>query len=751
MNKVTITGQKAIETPKLKRQTKWGSFNLIVTIVLFFLAIFIRFGGLIPFQCFLKDVIKHWFFWALIFLAMLIHIKRIIAFIRNLFFTVKYILFHYEPSNLQETSEFYPERPKNPDEQDEFNIGHIVDRIYNSVLKQTSLQTLIIGIDGRLGIGKSSLMNFIKGRFGKEKEFITVSVNPWLYKDEKAIFEGLFSSLFHEIKTKSGFALLKVDSKVNDFIKSLEFAFNIGPLSMKVPPSDLSIEKAKNDFEDWFRQFPWKVLIFIDDLERCDPKESLLVFKLLREFLYIKKFIFIVGYNKENLQEKFNIDVEKFVDLEIPLGIEKESLWNWFHKLIKKHKDLYEEIKDIDENDTINNDFNKIFYGYCNTPRKCKQILNDLIFSFPIVKGKVYFPHFAMLTIMRRDIPSLYNLLADGLIWLLQEDTYKVLGKDDKYFKNEVEILVKSVLKKETKEADKNLEKRIYEYLEILSYEIYYVWDRETSSITPGFRHTLKDESTQKMVERMHDKAFFRKNYTEAYFIWRPLSHTYTDDSFDVLLNTFNALPNEESKIEKATYEIERVIKDEKLESLLGLIQRNDITIYDRQLDKVFIQGLARIKKFPYGSGTSLVKTALSLVSRTSGKNFVDTAMLLIQNSKNPVFLSILNLHLFVQSRFSGLSSEEIGDVRNTLKNEIQKQYSEILAKDIACPFEVYGIDNVNQLEFLRVWGDIPSIVQYLENLDKKDKDHAKLIKSYIKVNASGDNFYKNLADALKI
>lgn len=758
-----------IYSPKYKVKLRFTSiFTLLGTIILL-AALFCRFGSILFFYFSLyfhyyifPAINKNWLFLIVVIIGIIFAFspiyKKIGKFFRNIFRSFKYLFCIKELLESSKDS-FYEERPKESLEEDEYGMKHMVERITKAIIEQNVNQKLIIGLNGKLGIGKSTVMNFVNDQLKKEQQgnFVIASVKSWVYKDEKALIEGIFSSLLNSIKRKAGFSF--TNKAVKDFIKSMEISLNISPtpymgssINLKRQPRDLTIEDARKDFEKRFNEFPWRAIVFIDDLDRCNKEEILLVFKILREFLYIKKFTFIVGYDKEKVESRIDIDIEKYVDLEIPVNIEQNDILNWFYNELSNIKEIREEVKDIYQEGVIKNDFNEILRGYCDTPRKSKLILNELRFSFPVVRDKLYFPHFAMLTIMRRDTPSLYNFLADGGFWILQEGAYELFGKAVNLFEKGVKSLVGNILAKENKKEDRAFEEKIYKYLDFLSYDISYSIITNTGEINPEYK-IKQDDYIQKRMERWHDKAIFQKFYTEAYFIWKTPSYAYADSLFDVLLSSINSFSTEEEKIERIRYETERVIDEKKFESFLNLIERYKTKIYELKLNSIFMQGIARIEKYPYELNDKLIKLAASFVPRQPTDSLLEIAKLLIKNAKNPLFLSgvyfqTVLAHSFMYEEDQNKAKEIKAFVENSLKPDVQMQFKEILAKDVKCPFHDFALD-VNDLNFFQFWGDAQLIADYLKKLLDKEKNCANKIIYYMRDLSEHVNLYREILQIL--
>jgi len=503
----------------------------------------------------------------------------------------------------------YSERPIKSKKEDEFGIAHLADKICEIITIEPKNSSYILGINGRIGIGKTSLMNLIKEKIKEKKEFKIISFNPWYYKD----LESLIIGFIQQVKEKPFVEFLKT------ILNAISINFGPFELSLREIKKKQSIEEATKKFKKWLGSKKIFFLIFIDDLDRCDKKEIHLVLKLMREFLNLPKIFIIVGYDKEILKEKAEMDIEKFVDLEVPLNIEKEKIINWFFKELEEvEKDVKNKIAEAFEL----SDFKMIIYEYFDTPRKAKQILNDLILTYPLVKGKVNFLSFLILAIMRREILSLYNFLAKGGYWILHELPTEFI-KNSQLLEKEINTIIERILKEEKKEGDRNLKLKICRYLNLLSYRIGYGIIVNTGEIQIGLK-TIDKEEILKQVLLFSEKAIFNKHYTEAYFIFRYPSYTYEDESFERLLEVLSSIEKEEERAERVKCEIEDCGKNRKLESFLEIIKNNVGIIFDKKLENAFIIGFALLEKYPYEFTNQISSVVVRLMGSLIFKEYLE-------------------------------------------------------------------------------------------------------------------------------
>lgn len=223
---------------------------------------------------------------------------------------------------------------------DLLNFSYLAEQVIE-ITKDKSLSPATIGVYGDWGSGKSTLMKMVKKSLDKDKNTLTVEFNGWLfegYEDAKTALCGTIldemnshKTLFAKGKDKIKSLLKKVDGGklLSKGIKGgLDFFLTggIGTITeltltgiisaVKQKAGDVSEdeikkvidalktdetkrEKIKNfrkTFEEVFKVCEGdRLVVFIDELDRCTPDTVLDIFEAIRLFLYVPGTTFIIG------------------------------------------------------------------------------------------------------------------------------------------------------------------------------------------------------------------------------------------------------------------------------------------------------------------------------------------------------------------------------------------------------------------------------------------------------------------------
>lgn len=251
-----------------------------------------------------------------------------------------------------------------------------------NVLQNPQMLPISIGVFGSWGTGKSTILNLIEQNLKhveKKDDYIIIRFDAWLYQG----FDDARASLLEVITTEIA-KLVKEDEKL------YEKAINIGKrinklrvlgwaaegtaLAFGVPTFGLlskaidsigngingsaeeidvhniteiitkgkenlkdiineekssapkEISALKSEFEDLLGSLNKKIIVFVDNLDRCLPKQAIQTLESLRLFLFMKNTAFVIAADEEMIRfavkEHFN-------------GIDERHITDYLDKLIQ--------------------------------------------------------------------------------------------------------------------------------------------------------------------------------------------------------------------------------------------------------------------------------------------------------------------------------------------------------------------------------------------------------------------------------
>ncbi|HMS65748.1 MAG TPA: tetratricopeptide repeat protein [Ignavibacteria bacterium] len=277
---------------------------------------------------------------------------------------------------------------------------------------------LSIGIYGDWGSGKTSFMKLIQESLNHDaeerlksddqKEIIkSIWFDAWKYDKMGDIRISLINVILSEIKKDRDVTGFFMRSKINKLAKRIDW-YGLGKKALTggivaLPPpfsvvgkfvsenvykkgGDSNTSELIRDFENEFGEIVdqfvgdrGKLVVFIDDLDRCDPDKTIEIFESIKVFMNNIKSVFVIGMDAEViktvLKNKFGDKsyqyLDKIVQFEYPMPSYKKVISDFI-----ENKNLR-----VDENISSQAD---ILKHAGSNPRTIKRMLN--VFSFQIKK-----------------------------------------------------------------------------------------------------------------------------------------------------------------------------------------------------------------------------------------------------------------------------------------------------------------------------------------------------------------------------
>jgi CheY-like chemotaxis protein len=206
---------------------------------------------------------------------------------------------------------------------DPFHFSGLARELKSLILASRNSTPFTIGIEAAWGRGKSSLMGQLHAELKKPDgnggvEIRPVSFNAWTAEGQD-VLEGLVKSVLaamdknalrRALRKKRLIGILKIP------LLLIAGWLRVGSLvdqAWNAMSADARTRNQVNDvvtkaMKDWFAHVgeagPDRlIVVFIDDLDRCAPKQVLRVFEGLKVYLDAPGFVFVIGYDEGVITE----------------------------------------------------------------------------------------------------------------------------------------------------------------------------------------------------------------------------------------------------------------------------------------------------------------------------------------------------------------------------------------------------------------------------------------------------------------
>jgi predicted KAP-like P-loop ATPase len=318
---------------------------------------------------------------------------------------------------------FSSDKPVKLIEQDKFQRYTFSKRIAQTIINRNSTDGIVIGIYGKWGEGKTSILNFIKEEIRKEESILILTFNPWRYNDEDKLMEDFFKKiatlLDKELETKK--------EKFGKFIKKYGsltsfFGADISYIGGNIGAVDLEVLKERID--ELLEDGENKLVIIIDDIDRLDKQEIYSLFRLVKLNADFSNTTYILSFDDRMVAsaigERFGNGNEKagqnFLEkiIQVPLHIpqaQPDALEIFCSELVYKAINESELELSDGEIQRFSSEFLSNVLIRLKTPRLAIRYGNSLSFVLPLLKGEVNHVDLMLIEAIKVFYPNHYHFI----------------------------------------------------------------------------------------------------------------------------------------------------------------------------------------------------------------------------------------------------------------------------------------------------------------------------------------------------
>lgn len=325
---------------------------------------------------------------------------------------------------------FLSDNPIGDPGEDRFQRAPFAQRIADSIIDSNSRNTMVIGIYGAWGEGKTSVLEMIEKHLADKESIISLTFNPWRYKDEDGLLKQFFTLLAASLNTR----LQKKKEKIGEILKEygeyididLPFVGSPGKKAVKAGEalSRVSIEELKKRIESILLENKKRIVVMIDDIDRLEKEEIHAVFRLVKLTGNFAFTTYILAFDenivsaaigerfgKGDQQAGFNF-LEKIIQVpaKIPLA-QPSALQRYCLEKIEGVLSANHILLGFEEREEFMFYFSSLLLPQLHTPRLAVRYANTVSFSLPLLLGEVNYVDLLLIEGIRIFYPEVYELV----------------------------------------------------------------------------------------------------------------------------------------------------------------------------------------------------------------------------------------------------------------------------------------------------------------------------------------------------
>ncbi|MCM3780658.1 KAP family P-loop NTPase fold protein [Microbacterium hydrocarbonoxydans] len=310
-----------------------------------------------------------------------------------------------------------------------------------------SEQSSVLALIGAWGSGKSSVLAQLTSKLEMPphttdgdpgRSWVAIAFNPWYFQDLASLQSGFFAELLDALPLRASW------DRARDSIAGLGRAiapfgaiFGLvgldatGPLNGLATAigTDQGVATKRRMAEDALRKAESPVLVIIDDVDRLDPPELLLLFKLIRLVGRLPNVHYLLAYDENTLLDALSrtglvgsqdprraIDyLEKIVQIRLDMPpVRDEQLSSWVNSALERLASTH----GLSLDDEVSRRFSSAYFGHLRqrlaTPRGVKRYFAQVDVFLAGLLQEVDLVDFLLISWIRSAEPLLYRAIIDN-------------------------------------------------------------------------------------------------------------------------------------------------------------------------------------------------------------------------------------------------------------------------------------------------------------------------------------------------
>jgi predicted KAP-like P-loop ATPase len=323
-----------------------------------------------------------------------------------------------------------------------------------SISSRQDPKSIVLGVHGAWGDGKSSVINFIERELKDSTDVICIRFNPWHFSDSdhliRNFFNTLTSALSKSLSTKKG----KIEGLLHYYISILSpESFPSGSLSKMSSAerekesrslSSFELDEVRKQIDNLLTDGKKRVVFLMDDVDRLDKNGLQTIFKLVSLIADFDYTTYVLAFDDTIVSEAFEDKYpsrhresgQRFLEklVQVPLHLPTVDKLPLRQLCFKSAKEVLKEykIKMTDEQvQTYVKHFKDGVEVRLKNPRMVNRYKNALTFSLPILKGEVNPVDLMLIEGIRVFYPKLYEVVRDNPDLFL-DPKFDSFDQDDK-------------------------------------------------------------------------------------------------------------------------------------------------------------------------------------------------------------------------------------------------------------------------------------------------------------------------------
>lgn len=329
------------------------------------------------------------------------------------------------------------DQPITSKEHDRFGRWPFAERIADTIAKRSDPSSLVIGLFGAWGDGKTSTLRMMEQALRRYSHVVVISFNPWHFGSEQQLLMGFFHSLSDALgrslssrKEAIGEALKKYGSVLSIAsvpVPGVQLGVRDAATGLGEALSSVELDDLRARVEGFLKESGTRVVVLIDDIDRLDRTEIHAIFKLVKLSASFEHTSYVLAFDDgmvaaalgDKYGEGGHAAGRSFLEkiIQVPLHLPPADVIE-LRKLTFDGANAALSLSGValteDQVQAFIRHFVDGIEPQLQTPRQAKLYGNALAFALPLLKGEAHPVDLMLIEGIRVFYPKLYGVIRDN-------------------------------------------------------------------------------------------------------------------------------------------------------------------------------------------------------------------------------------------------------------------------------------------------------------------------------------------------
>ena len=356
---------------------------------------------------------------------------------------------------------FYSDKPISASTDDQLNRSGFAKLLAQALLNLESQDTFTVGLFGKWGCGKTSIVNMALSELEKSQQalppneqMIIVHFEPWNFSDTNQLLTQFFIRLSNEFRSKEdkklaavGDALQKYSEAFGVFELIPEVGGTISTLgktgilclskAMQKGSNEKDVLKQKEFVVELLKKQPNRILVVIDDIDRLSNDQIRYVFQLITSVAKFPNTAYLLVFDKEivvnALSDVQSGNGEDYLEkiIQMPIQIPEIQQSDLRKVLFQRLDTVIDQFKDIGFSIPH---WQRLFES-CVAPfikhlRDVNRLCNALQFKLTAISTEVDFTDLIAVSVLEINHPQVFEWVRGNKPILTGENDWSRIGSN---------------------------------------------------------------------------------------------------------------------------------------------------------------------------------------------------------------------------------------------------------------------------------------------------------------------------------